>query len=361
MKGPPRDKTKNGQHHSNGNGSTLKPNGTYNPPPSLPFPDALKGFLAFSVSYAVISTLTFGPLVLLCLFPRSKIVLSLLATAVLPYYIYALTPSLGRYYELHDGYPRPAWSQQFFVFRWMRTFLRFHMVVAPELHQAETKANAQFVVAEFPHAVWADYHVPMDALLHTTFPNIAPNIRSLAASVLFRAPIVREWCLWTSGLDARKAVAEAALERGRTILVRPGGLAEQLRTSMGREIVYLQRRKGFLVLAMKHGVPVVPCYIFGASDYHYTCGRFFGLREWIQKNFGMCLPLAIGYWGSMCPRPVPTTVVFGKPLSFPVKEAGHPSPQEIDRAHQQFCTALLDLFEEHKHAAGYGDRKLEIV
>ncbi|KAG7362083.1 diacylglycerol acyltransferase [Nitzschia inconspicua] len=333
-----------------------------NTPPPLSFNDALMGYLAFSLSYAVISGLTFGPFILFYIFPQSTTLRTILALVVVPYYVYTLTPSLGRYYELHDGLPRPEFSQQFFVFRWMRNFLRFRMIVAPELQIAEAQSKAQFVVAEFPHAVWADYHVPMDALLHTdVFPHIASNVRSLAATVLFRAPVVREWCLWTSGVDARKSVAEAALQRGRTVIVRPGGLAEQLRTTKGREIVFLQNRKGFLVLAMKHGVPVVPCYIFGASDYHHTFGWLFGIREFIQKRFGVALPLAVGYWGSMCPRPVPTTVAFGKPILFHVTLAGHPTAEEVDHAHKQFCRALLDLFEEHKHAAGYGDRELEVM
>jgi 1-acyl-sn-glycerol-3-phosphate acyltransferase len=233
-----------------------------------------------------------------------------------------------------------------------------------ELVQEEAKPNAQFIVAEFPHAVWADYHVPLDALLHqpNVFPNVAPNIRSLCASVLFRVPIVREWCLWTSGIDASKPVAEAALKRGRTLVVRPGGLAEQLRTTKGKEIVYLSQRKGFLVLAMKHNVPVVPCYIFGASDYHYTWNDwFFGPREFIQKRFGVCLPLAVGYLGSMCPRPIKTTITFGKPIYFEVKENGNPTDEEISTAHKIFCDALIALFDEHKCALGYSDRQLEIV
>ena len=85
-------------------------------------------------------------------------------------------------------------------------------------------------------------------------------------------------------------------------------------------------------MSLQHGVPVVPCYIFGASDYHYTSDALFGAREWIQKTFAVCLPLAVGYWGTMCPRPVPTTVVFGKPIRFEIRQKGEPSQEEIDRA-----------------------------
>ena len=126
---------------------------------------------------------------------------------------------------------------------------------------------------------------------------------------------------------------------------------------------------------MKHNVPIIPCYIFGVSDYHYTNNQWlFGPRRWIQKRFGVALPFAIGYWGSMCPLPVKTTVVVGAPLRFAeITSPGdggdggggsspkQPTQKEIDFAHQQFCLALSDLFDQHKTRLGYGDRQLEIV
>jgi len=41
---------------------------------------------------------------------------------------------------------------------------------------------------------------------------------------------------------------------------------EQVETIYGRERVYLNNRRGFLRLAIIHGVPVVPSYTFGSSD-----------------------------------------------------------------------------------------------
>lgn len=235
-----------------------------------------------------------------------------------------------------------------------------------EFQRVEAKPDAQFVIAQFPHGAWADYHLPMVSVWHssTVFPNLHTNIRSLAASFLFRVPLVREFALWANGLDARRSVAQAALERGRTILVRPGGLAEQLRTTRGRDIVYLSNRRGFLMLAMMNNVPVVPSFVFGASDAHYTPYNhiLFGAREWVQKRLGICLPIAIGYCGSMCPLPsVKTTVVFGNPIYPIVREEGNPTDAEVTVTHELFCKALNDLYDTHKTALGYGDRTLEIL
>jgi 1-acyl-sn-glycerol-3-phosphate acyltransferase len=188
------------------------------------------------------------------------------------------------------------------------------------------------------------------------------KIQMLAASVLFRIPLVRELALWTGCIDARRSVAERALDKGRSIVVLPGGEAEQIRTIYGKEIVYLKQRKGFVKLAMQKGVPVIPTYVFGVNDYYYTSPVFFGARQWLQRTCGICIPLAIGYWGSIfCPLPVATTIVVGKPLTFDVQKKGFPSADELDAGHANFCSALQELFDEHKIALGYGDRELEIV
>jgi hypothetical protein len=117
-----------------------------------------------------------------------------------------------------------------------------------------------------------------------------------------------------------------------------------------------------LSLLSSCSVPVIPTYVFGASDYFYTSHAFFGPREWLRKSFGVCIPLSVGLWGSFfCPLQVDTTIVFGEPLSFEMKVKGAPTAEELDAAHAKFCCSLTDLFDEHKETAGYGDRELNIV
>ena len=187
--------------------------------------DKFLGYCSFAVSYCCIGFLTFGLPLSLIFYPKS-----IGLFVVLPYYTYTLT--LGRV-EIQDGSPDQTFSEDFFIFQAMRKFLQMEISKPPEeLKAAESQPNAQFIIAEFPHGVWSDYHVSMHGLWrHSIFPNIYTNIRSLTASVLFRVPIVREWAIWTSCIDASRHVAETALQNGRTVLVRPGGEAEQIRTT----------------------------------------------------------------------------------------------------------------------------------
>jgi hypothetical protein len=278
----------------------------------------------------------------------------------LPYYSYTriLSPT-----EVKGGDSRwNYFTKNFMILRVMRNHLSLGFRPLPEsLKRAEKATNAQFMIAAFPHGVASDFRIAMDGILHTVFPNIHDKISVLTASVLFLIPLVRELALWTGCIDARRSVAEKAIKKGYSILVLPGGEAEQIRTMYQKEGVYLKSRKGFIKLAMRNNMPVVPSYVFGVSDYYYTSNVLFQPRLWLQKQLGVCIPLAVGLFGSIfCPFSVKTTIVFGEPLTFEMKDKGSPTSEELDAAHQQFCKALRHLFDSHKKDLGYGDRELEI-
>jgi 1-acyl-sn-glycerol-3-phosphate acyltransferase len=278
---------------------------------------------------------------------------------LIPYYAYNL--SIGKH-EARDGNGWNWFSENFFVFNIVRGYLNLKIEADSELKEAEAKEGAQFVFAVSPHGTNADYRVFIDGMLHEALPQTASKIRTLAATVLFHIPLVREIALWTGCVDASRAVAVERLKEGRSLLVIPGGQAEQMYTQYGRERVYLKRRKGFLKLCLKYEIPVVPAYVFGVSDYYFTSAKLFGLRMWLVQNLGIALPLCWGRYGlPICPRPVDTTLVFDKPLYLSCQNPSNPSEDEVDKAHLQFCQALEKLFDTHKERLGYGDRKLEII
>jgi 2-acylglycerol O-acyltransferase 2 len=321
----------------------------------MPLWTKLAGFLCFQIIKLLLIVVVLAMLIGCILYPRT-VGLYL----VIPYYTCTL---IFRRDELNDGNHWHRFSKDFPLFSPMRRFLGLEIATPPsELAEAEKRPNAQFLFAVFPHGTQADFRILMDGMLLDVFPNVSEKCRVLAATVLFRIPIVREVALWTGCVDARRSVAESLLDHGRSVIVLPGGMAEQIRTTRGKEIVYLQNRKGFLKLSMRKGVPVVPVYVFGASDHYHTSHALFVPRLWLMKNLGACITLDTGYMCSLtCPFPIKTTIVFGQPLSFDMKEKGSPTSQELDAAHTKFIMALTRLFDEHKIRLGCGDRKLEII
>ncbi|GAX10144.1 hypothetical protein FisN_3Lh339 [Fistulifera solaris] len=313
----------------------------------------LLGFLA--VSLVTVPVIGFNVLLLLGFYLYPKHVGLFV---ILPYYTYIL--ALSRPERKYSA--RWEWfSRNFPLLQTFRRYLRMKVIVNDKLKDAQSKEHAQFLFAVFPHGCNSDYRIALDGMLFDAVPNVARNVTSLAATVLFRIPLVRELALWTNCVDASRSVADNLLHKGKSILVLPGGQAEQIHTVYGREIVYLKKRKGFIKLAMTHGVPVVPGYVFGASDYFYTSSFALNFRLWLVKTLGISIPLAFGqYFTPLCPRPVATTIVFGDPIRFTTKIDRQPIVEEVDQAHAQFCLALTCLFDHHKKEFGYGDRVLEI-
>jgi len=313
----------------------------------------MKAFFLWNLMYWLSTALALVMLISPVIYPQT---IGLYVT--LPY----LTFSLFKRDELKFGSPWPSFSQNFAVFACLRRYLDLEFAPLPEkLKTAEKAEHAQFIFAVFPHGTSSDFRILMDGILHTVLPSVADKVRVLTASVLFRIPLVREIAMWTNCVDARRSVAENLLDNHYSILVLPGGMDEQILTQYQKETIYLRKRKGFVKLALRKGVPVVPVYVFGSSDQFATSNALFGARHWIMKNLKMCIPLAQGLAGSACPLPVKTTIVMGEPVFFSPKVAGQPTQDEINNAHGEFIQALIALFDEHKSRLGYGERSLNVV
>ena len=141
---------------------------------------------------------------------------------ILPYYTFT---HFFTQPQIKDGSHWPEFSRNFWPFQFTRRYLQMQLLTCKELTDADTKnreeegGDPQFIFAVFPHGVNSDFRVVMDGMLPQVVPNTAAKTRTLAASVLFRIPVVREICLWTGCMDARRSVAEQLLARGRSLLI----------------------------------------------------------------------------------------------------------------------------------------------
>lgn len=300
--------------------------------------------------------------------PTSLFVLAVLfaplaakAQAVLLYVLFVFWSGCSPRSEYKYGSPWRRFSEHFPPFHAMRSHLDLGFGPLPkELIEAEKREGAQFIFAAFPHGCGSEFRILIEGMMHNVLPNVHRKLRALAATILFCIPFIREIALWTGCVDASRKVAERNLDRGNSLIVLPGGEAEQLNTEYGREKVYIRSRKGFIKLSMRKRVPVVPVYVFGSSDLFYTSKFLYRPRYWLMKRLGVCIPLCRGLMGSpVCPLKKKVTVVFGAPLRFEIR--GHsPTDKELDAAHEKFTIELRRLFDEHKATCGNGDREIEI-
>ncbi len=85
----------------------------------------------------------------------------------------------------------------------------------------------------------------------------------LAYDLLFAMPGIGPWLRQLGAVPASTGEAEAALARGACVLVYPGGDLEACRPWYQRDKVDFAGRKGFVRLALRSGVPVVPVAAHG--------------------------------------------------------------------------------------------------
>jgi 1-acyl-sn-glycerol-3-phosphate acyltransferase len=93
---------------------------------------------------------------------------------------------------------------------------------------------------------------------------IGPPAHVLAYDLLFAVPGVRSFLRQLGAIPGNAGAAESALSRGACVLVYPGGDLEACRPRTQRNKIDFAGRTGFVRLALRSGVPVIPVVAHGA-------------------------------------------------------------------------------------------------
>lgn len=174
--------------------------------------------------------------------------------------------------------------------------------------------------------------------------------------------------------DASKSSVDQALSEGHRIGLAPGGIAEMFEgypkplTHPDEEYAILQSRKGFIRMAVKHGIPVIPVYCFGATKMLKRLQL--PLFENLSKLLRISICVFFGSWGLPMPFRQRLLYVLGRPIFPPQLEDGSTPPLSEDSPlfeklvgvmHKTFCEELQSLFERHKETYGWDRKKLRLV
>jgi hypothetical protein len=99
--------------------------------------------------------------------------------------------------------------------------------------------------------------------------------------------------------DCSRVNAERWLRRGVSVAIVPGGAREALYSNPDIDMLDLRRKRGFVRLALRHGIPLVPTYTFNEVDVfsQIECtaikdGSWLQFtRQNFQQTFGISMPL----------------------------------------------------------------------
>ena len=171
--------------------------------------------------------------------------------------------------------------------------------------------------------------MPLDALfamneLRNRHPELPP-VHALVHDFAYMAPRIARSAKRLGILRAGKQNAIDALSAGRPVLVYPGGDEDAFRTFKERNRIILAGRKGFIRLAMKANVPIVPLVSVGLQESFFVLskGRNIAKKLGLKKMFRTeIFPLSLSFpWGlgpafaPFLPLPCAVDMRFLEPIS----------------------------------------------
>jgi hypothetical protein len=190
------------------------------------------------------------------------------------------------------------------------------------------------------------------------FPSLSNRVL-VVASALMVIPFLRDLLLYYGIIDASRTNFEKWLEKKHTVAVYVGGAHESLYANPSADILDLKRKTGFMKLAIKYHLPIVPCYTFNEVNHHKQIPYpillkfpFFSfLRNFVHSSTGLCLPFLITF--------IPTTqsqvvTVIGKPL-YPRKN------KSLDENMKIYLNSLEKLYKKHSPKYNSQLRELKII
>lgn len=175
---------------------------------------------------------------------------------------------------------------------------------------------------------------PVYGLLHPHVWKIYPQLAQLAAQ--------------TGAVVAHPKMAIAALHQGASVLVYPGGAQDVFRPHSQRDEIHLAGRRGFIKLALRERVPIVPCISWGAHDTLFVLGDCYQqirqLHQWgMPWLFGLdpeVFPIYLGLpWGvGIGPLPnVPLPAQIHTRVCPPIAFERYGRSAACDRAYVEAC------------------------
>ncbi|GAB5451566.1 MAG: hypothetical protein Hals2KO_18940 [Halioglobus sp.] len=152
-------------------------------------------------------------------------------------------------------------------------------------------------------------------------------VRGMSDEIMYRYAGLREWVVSMGAVMGHAEIGDALFEAGKDILLFPGGAHEANKDLRERYTLKWKKRTGFVRMAARHGVPIVPVGIVGPDEWF---GRYMDREEVAQSWLGGALklfgaseeylasdqvpPIPRGLFGTLMPRPQRAYVSIGEPI-----------------------------------------------
>ena len=190
-----------------------------------------------------------------------------------------------------------------------------------------------------------------------TFPGIQPHLCTI--NINFKTPFGREYLMAHGVISADKKSILNVWKKGNgeSVALVIGGAEEGYYAKPGTADLVLNKRLGFVKLALSEGVSIVPCFAFGENELFevITNPTLDRISKFVKDNFGFTTPLIHGrgifsYNYGILPRRRPITVVVGVPIQLP--KVADPGEDVIKEYHAKYQEGLKAIYDEWKVGQG---------
>jgi len=165
-------------------------------------------------------------------------------------------------------------------------------------------------------------------------------VRFLGAHFLFQVPLLRKLFRTAGVVDGNPLTADELVERGDLVGVMPGGVPEACRPSSERYQLRWGERTGFIALALRHQIPIIPAFCIGNDDLYHVFSDGRSTREALGLR-GFQLPLFMGL--GPLPLPAKLTHYIGEPIVFDEGPQAAEDKQVLLRLQKRVKKAMEEL------------------
>ncbi|MBU3064760.1 acyltransferase family protein [Nocardia sp. NEAU-G5] len=171
----------------------------------------------------------------------------------------------------------------------------------------------------------------------------------VAHDILLRTPILGDSLRSVGVLPACRDAATAAIKDGGAVMVYPGGDWEACRPWTDRGRIDFAGRKGFIRLALEHGIPVIPAVANGGHDAIFVLSRgertarLLGLDKLVRAKvfpYTLGVPFGVAPILPQVPLPASVKVSFLPPLHWSTEPGDPENPDTVDACYQQTVTTM---------------------
>lgn len=229
---------------------------------------------------------------------------------------------------------RPQFAQRFFEgVRYVGD--KLHAEVSGMEHIPRT--GPALLVAN--HTFGWDVAFPLAALQQ----QVGRSAFVLGEHLWWRIPILNRLAAAIGVVDGTPEAAEQLLTAGELLLVLPGGLREAVKPRELRYQLLWGQRYGFVKLAVRHQVPLIPLACVGADDLFDFVGNAYARgRRWFGSR---TLPVPLPSRVLPIPHLTSLRFIVGEPIPPRVPRECAEEPEALRPLRREVAGALHELIE----------------